>query len=143
MTSTEPTMSDHLSDDILSELREALEKRRAELTNKSKQALEEISVEKERGGRDTVDESTEEQATSTLLRLKDREKKFLNKINGALERIDEDEYGRCLDCDEPIPVERLRARPTTLFCIECKEERERAEKRQSKQRPTFMDEFDF
>ena len=136
-------MSDHLSDDVLSELREALEKRRAELTDKSKQALDEISVEKERGGRDTVDESTEEQSTSTLLRLKDREKKFLNKINGALERIREDEYGRCLDCEEPIPVERLRARPTTLFCIDCKESRERAENRQSKNRPTFMDEFDF
>jgi DnaK suppressor protein len=136
-------MSDHLSDDVLSELREALEERRADLTNKSKKALDEISVKTDRGGRDTIDESTEEQSTSTLLRLKDREKKFLNKINGALERIDEDEYGRCLDCDEPIPVERLRARPTTLFCIDCKESRERAENRQSKQRPTFMDEFDF
>lgn len=135
-------MSEHLSEDVLTELRQKLEEQRAKLSNSSKRALDEISEKKERGGKDSVDESTEEQGTSTMLRLKGRERKYLTKINTAIERINNDEYGYCLDCGEPIPEKRLRARPVTLFCIDCKEAREQREKKkQQKRRPGLMDDW--
>ncbi len=135
-------MTDHLNDETLDDLREDLERRRAELTNNSKRALDDIREGRERGGGggDSVDESTEEQGRSTMLRLKDRERKLLTKVNRALERLESDDYGYCLECDEPIPEKRLQARPVTLYCIDCKEERERSEERR-KTRPGLMDDF--
>jgi DnaK suppressor protein len=46
-------------------------------------------------------------------------------VDQALQRIDSDEYGMCRNCDEPIPVARLAAKPDTLFCVACAEARER------------------
>jgi len=131
---------EHLDDETLAELREELERERAELVSKSKRALEEMRTERDHGGQDSVDESTEEQGTATMLRQKDREKKYLTKVNRALERLDEGTYGRCVECGEPIPEERLRARPAAVLCVGCKEERERREDRQKK-RPGLMDDF--
>lgn len=132
--------TDHLDDETLAELRAELERDRAEIVDKSKRALDEMREEPERGGQDSVDESTEEQGTATMLRQKDREKKYLTKVNQALERLDEGTYGTCMQCDEPIPEERLRARPAAVLCIDCKEERERNEN-QEKKRPGLMDDF--
>jgi DnaK suppressor protein len=133
-------MTEHLDDDTLADLREELERRRAELSSNSKRALDDIREGNEGGGGDSVDESTEEQGRSTMLRLKDRERKLLTKVNRALEMLESDEYGYCVECEEPIPEKRLRARPVTLYCIDCKEERERAEERRKK-RPGLMDDF--
>lgn len=135
-------MSEHeeLTDEVLSELRERLEGKRAELSNKSKRALREIRADRDRTPGDAVDQSTEEHERTNMLRLKGRERKMLNKINGALERMDRGDYGFCVECEEPIPLKRLRARPVTLFCIECKEERERRDN-QAKRRPGLMDDF--
>lgn len=133
-------MSDHLSDETISELREELERERAELANKSKLALDELSRKHERGGQDTGDESSQEEATSKLLRLKDREKKYLTKINTALERMEDGVYGECVECGDEIPEKRLRARPAAVYCISCKEEREKDEERR-KTRPGLMDDF--
>ncbi|MCA9562447.1 MAG: TraR/DksA C4-type zinc finger protein [Myxococcales bacterium] len=62
------------------------------------------------------------------LRLRGREQHLLSKINDALERMDNGEYGDCEECGESIGIARLRARPVTTLCINCKEEQERAEK---------------
>jgi len=132
--------TDHLDGEALAELRKALERERADIVDKSKRALEEMREEPERGGQDSVDESTEERETATMLRQKDREKKYLTKINQALERLDEGTYGTCMNCEEPIPEDRLRARPAAVLCIDCKEERERRED-QEKRRPGLMDDF--
>jgi len=132
-------MSDRLSKETLAELRDALERKRAEISSQSKRALDEIRDKEDRKG-DSVDESTQEQGATSLLRLKDREKNFLTKINTALERMDNGEYGLCVECEEPIPQKRLEARPAAVLCIDCKEEREQAESRQKK-RPGLMDDF--
>jgi DnaK suppressor protein len=134
-------MSDHLSDEVLKDLRQALEEQRAKITNDNKKALDNLRVEQDRGGRDSVDESNEEVDKATTLRMSDRNRKYLTKINTALERLEEGEYGYCVECGEPIPEKRLKARPVTIFCIECKEERERAENRKKK-RPGLLDNFD-
>jgi DnaK suppressor protein len=79
-------------------------------------------------GRDSIDESMEEELFSTELRLRDREKGLLNKINGALERLDNGSIDECEECGESIGFRRLEARPVTTLCIGCKEEREQEER---------------
>ena len=61
------------------------------------------------------------------LRIRDRERKLVGKIDEALKRIEDGTYGMCEECEEPIGVERLKARPVTTLCIVCKEEREQSE----------------
>ncbi len=78
-------------------------------------------------GRDSMDESVEEEMYATALRLHDREKFLLVKINAALQRIEDGLIDECEDCEEPIGYQRLRARPVTTLCIHCKEEREHRE----------------
>jgi RNA polymerase-binding transcription factor len=82
-------------------------------------------------GRDSIDESMEEELFSTELRLRDREKWLLGKINSALDRLDAGTIDECEDCGERIEYRRLVARPVTTLCIDCKEEREREEQAQS------------
>jgi DnaK suppressor protein len=78
-------------------------------------------------GRDSIDESMEEEIFSTELRLRDREKWLLGKINSALDRLQAGTIDECEDCSEPIGYRRLVARPVTTLCIDCKEEREKEE----------------
>ncbi|QDG54868.1 hypothetical protein FIV42_10920 [Persicimonas caeni] len=78
---------------------------------------------------------------STRLRFADRDRNLIMKINDALERIANDEYGYCESCEEEINEKRLRARPMTTMCIDCKEEQEREEAR-TKIRPGMMDEYE-
>ena len=66
---------------------------------------------------------------SLLLRMRDRERKLLGKIDEAFARIDDGTYGRCEECGGEIGTERLEARPVTTLCIECKSEQEEREKR--------------
>jgi DnaK suppressor protein len=82
-------------------------------------------------GRDSIDESMEEELFSSELRLRDREKWLLGKIHGALERLEAGTIDECEDCGEKIEYRRLVARPVTTLCIDCKEEREREEQAQS------------
>ncbi len=134
-------MSEHLSKDVLRELREALEQERAKITNENKKALDDMRVEPDRGGRDSVDASNDEVDKATTLRMSDRNRKYLTKINTALERLEEGDYGNCVECGEQIPVKRLKARPVTIFCIDCKEQREQQESK-SKKRPGLLDNFE-
>jgi len=82
-------------------------------------------------GRDSIDQSTSEGMLSTDLRLRDREKKLLGKIRGAVIRLDEGSIDECEDCGEPIGFKRLLARPVTTLCIHCKESREELERREA------------
>lgn len=78
-------------------------------------------------GRDSIDESMEEEIFSTELRLRDREKFLLGKVLGALGRIEEGTIDECDSCGEDIGFRRLLARPVTSQCIDCKEEAEKEE----------------
>ena len=82
-------------------------------------------------GRDSIDESMEEELFSTELRLRDREKWLLGKINSALDRLEAGTIDECEDCGERIDYRRLVARPVTTLCIDCKEEREKEEQAQN------------
>lgn len=77
---------------------------------------------------DEVDLATTESNQSMDLRLRDRERTLLRKIDKALEKIEAGSYGLCESCDELIEIKRLEARPVTDLCIQCKEEQERNER---------------
>lgn len=74
------------------------------------------------------DIASQEIDRSFLLRLRDRERKLLKKIEKTLEKINNGIYGICEACGAEIPIERLEARPVTDLCIECKTEQEEKEK---------------
>ena len=77
---------------------------------------------------DLTDRASEETDHALELRTRDRERKLISKINKALARIDEDEYGYCEETGEPISVARLDARPIATLSLEAQERHERMEK---------------
>ena len=77
---------------------------------------------------DPSDLGTMEEQRQWQLRLLEREKKLLDKIDEALERIARGEYGWCKDTGEPIGLKRLLARPTATLSVEAQERRERLKK---------------
>lgn len=77
---------------------------------------------------DPNDRATQESDRNFELRIRDRERKLINKIKEALERIDDGTFGICELCGEEISEGRLKARPVTTLCIDCKIEEERKEK---------------
>ncbi len=79
---------------------------------------------------DEMEFASRDAEESFRYRIHDRDVKLLGKIKEALERIDEGRLGICEDCEEPIAVERLRARPITTLCVQCKGEQEIREKTQ-------------
>jgi DnaK suppressor protein len=78
-------------------------------------------------GRDSIDESMEEEIFSTEMRLHDREKYLLGKVEKQIARLKDDSIDVCEDCGEKIAFKRLMARPVTTLCIDCKEQNEREE----------------
>ena len=116
-----------LNADQKEKLREALLVEKQRLLKNAQEGLS-FSMNRDRNiGRDSIDESMEEELFSTELRFRDRENFLLRKINGAIERLDSDTVDECEDCGEQIGFRRLMARPVTTFCIDCKEEREKEE----------------
>jgi DnaK suppressor protein len=116
-----------LSEKETDQLRDVLEAERQRLVRNAQDGLA-FSMNRERNiGRDSIDESMEEELFSTELRLRDREKFLLTKIMGALQRLQEGTIDECESCGERIGYKRLLARPVTTLCIDCKEEREKEE----------------
>ena len=76
---------------------------------------------------DPADRATAESDRSFTLRIRDRERRLIRKIQAALQRIDDGSYGICDDCGEEIGVARLKARPVTKLCINCKSKQEEDE----------------
>lgn len=69
---------------------------------------------------DPNDRASQETDMSLELRSRDRERKLIKKIDEAIERIDNGDYGYCDNCGVEIGLERLEARPTAELCIDCK-----------------------
>ncbi|MQT88033.1 RNA polymerase-binding protein DksA [Pseudomonas helleri] len=77
---------------------------------------------------DPSDLGTTEEQRQWQLRLMEREKKLLDKIDESLERISRGEYGWCDETGEPIGLRRLLLRPTATLSVEAKERQERKER---------------
>jgi DnaK suppressor protein len=116
-----------LSQKEKNEIRRVLEDEQRRLSRTSQNALA-YSMNHERNiGRDSIDESMEEEIFSTEMRLHDREKFLLNKVTKQLARLEANEIDVCEECGESISFRRLMARPVTTLCIDCKEQAEREE----------------
>ena len=77
---------------------------------------------------DDADSASREEERQWQMRLLEREKKLLDKIDQALERLARGEYGWCGETGEPIGLRRLLLRPTASLCIDAKERQERRER---------------
>ncbi len=77
---------------------------------------------------DEIDQASAEYNQSFIFRLRDREKYYLSKIDKALKKIEDGDFGICDSCGEDISTKRLEARPVTTLCIRCKEEQEMEER---------------
>src|SRR5262245_38063862 len=116
-----------LTSDQMTQLKDALLTEKRRLLRNAQEGLS-FSMNRDRNiGRDSIDESMEEELFSTELRLRDREKWLLGKIASALDRVEQGTVDQCEDCGEPIAFKRLLARPVTTLCIDCKEQQEQEE----------------
>ena len=77
---------------------------------------------------DPTDRASLETDRNFLLRIRDRERKLIDKIKEALDRMEQGTFGVCEKCGKGISRERLMARPVTTRCIECKKKQEARER---------------
>jgi DnaK suppressor protein len=107
--------------------RRKLENWKAELLDESRNTLEGLQ-DGTRSIPDVADRASEETDRALELRTRDRQRKLVTKIDGALRRIDQDEFGYCEETGEPISLKRLDARPIATMSLEAQERHERREK---------------
>jgi DnaK suppressor protein len=108
------------------DIRRALERQRADLLEEVGEVLTQHKAPESLP--DVSDQASAEEDQRFSMRIMEREQKLLKKVNEALDRMKKQTYGICEQCGEDIPYKRLKARPVTTFCIECKtlqEQRER------------------
>jgi RNA polymerase-binding transcription factor len=108
--------------------RRLLEGRKREILEEAERALGSMNNKPGEAYADPTDRATLESDRALLLRMRDRERKLLTKINEAFSRIESGVYGRCEECDDEIGIERLKARPVTTLCIACKSAQEARER---------------
>ena len=77
---------------------------------------------------DPLDRATQELSRNNVFRIRSRESRLIRKIRQRLQAVEDGTYGICEDCEEPIAMKRLLARPVTSYCIACKNHREMLEK---------------
>lgn len=109
------------------EFKKLLEQQLEELLEDAVKTASEMADEKTNFP-DPTDRASLESDRNFELRIRDRERKLIGKIREALQRIEDDEFGLCESCEEEIGIARLKARPVTTMCIDCKTEQERQEK---------------
>ena len=107
--------------------KELLEQRKSALANGAADTVVEMTDDDETFP-DPNDRASLESERNFTLRIRDRERKLVSKIDKAIVRIEEGSFGICEECGCEISARRLEARPVTTLCIECKEEQERKEK---------------
>lgn len=117
----------HLTPEQLAELRESLLRMREKLIKQAGEKIRDPSDVTFEGG-DEIDRANIETGRYlSLQRIKTRELKLLRKIDYALMKMEHGTYGVCESCGALIPFERLKARPVTTMCINCKELEEEGE----------------
>ena len=117
---------DYMNPTQLAFFRELLERMRAEVLHNVATTSAHLRESEEMP--DPADRATQEEEHSLELRTRDRERKLLNKIEAALQRIGRGEYGYCEETGEPIGLKRLLARPTATLTLEAQERHEQRER---------------
>ena len=106
--------------------REHLTQMLAEVLEKSDATIEDMTDTMEVFA-DPADRATMESDRAFVLRLRDRERRLIKKIQSAMKRLEDGSYGICDECGEDISIPRLKARPVTKLCIKCKSKQEEEE----------------
>jgi len=123
-----------LEKQALKQKQDKMETYRALLTQKINELLSEAgkTVSEMTNGKenypDPNDRASLESDRNFELRIRDRERKLIVKMQEAIKRIDDGIFGICEVCGGPISEKRLMARPVTTLCIECKTKQEKMEK---------------
>jgi len=112
----------------LESFRKLLAERRVELIAEASRTVDGM-VEGREQFPDPTDRASLEGNRNLELRIRDRERKLVSKIDEALGRIEDGSYGKCEECGGEIGMERLRARPVTTLCIDCKSMQEAQERK--------------
>lgn len=110
--------------------RDLLQKQRQDLIDNASMTIDHL-----RDGEaeaDPNDRATIEEENALELRIRDRERKMLPRVEAALKRIDNGQFGFCEETGDPIGLKRLLARPTTSFSIEAQERHESRQRIQGK-----------
>jgi DnaK suppressor protein len=116
----EKAMLDHFCDLLEAEL--------AHLLSKAGVTVAELTGTTSDSEPDPLDRAMQEISRTCVYRIRNRESRLINKIKDRLQAIEDGTYGTCADCEEPITLERLKARPVASYCITCKTFREAYEK---------------
>ena len=119
-----------LTAEQMEEFRRLLEQKRMEVLEDIKKGITE-QIESGREVGDIVDLSTDEILRTFSMRIRDREAKYLKKIEKALQKIADGSYGICEECGTCISYERLKLRPVAELCINCKLKQEQKERKLS------------
>ena len=120
------------------ELKHMLDERRKEIQAEVKGKMRGVREEGTWGGKlnevlDAVESSEADIQDDIEFALIQMKSETLNKINDALARLEQGDYGNCFECGEEIAEKRLRALPFAVRCKDCEEARENAEQRQRQQ----------
>jgi DnaK suppressor protein len=113
---------------ILAKYRKLLLDEKQRILNNSKNALKHELALSPDDLPDETDLAASEVNQNLVFKLRDRERQLLSKIDEAMSRIEDGTFGACDDCEEPIEVRRLEARPMSTLCVACKEKQEHREK---------------
>jgi len=138
MTNNQKATEERISKARYTELKKMLEDRRRELQAEVQGKMRGVREEGTWGGKlnevlDAVESSEadiQEELEFALIQMKSE---TLNKVNDALRRLDQGDYGFCYECGEEIAEKRLRALPFAVRCKDCEEARETAEQRERQQ----------
>lgn len=123
---TPPRRGGSLTPEELEYFRNLLRAMLEEAQRKGDSTLEELT-DGEAAFADPADRATAESDRSFTLRIRDRERRLIHKIQEAIKRMDDGVYGVCEECGEDIGVARLKARPVTTLCVSCKARQEEGE----------------
>jgi len=107
--------------------RSLLNQRMQELRSEAGKTVEDMD--EDENFPDPTDRASMESNRNSVLRIRERERKLIFKIQEALQRLDDGAYGICEQCGEEIGIERLKARPVTTLCIACKSDQENEERK--------------
>lgn len=125
-----PTEKEEFMNPVMKEyFRQKLLRWRQELLEESRETIHELQEDNLQMP-DIADRASAETDHRLELRVRDRERRLISKINAALEKIEDDSYGYCEETGEPISIGRLEARPVVTLSIEAQERHERLERTQ-------------
>jgi len=123
-TTTKPSMTPEKAEFF----RHMLSQKINELLDEAEKTVSEMTYGSKENYPDPNDRASLESDRNFELRIRDRERKLIMKMQEAIKRIDDGVFGICDVCGGPISEKRLMARPVTTSCIECKMKQEKEEK---------------